>query len=124
MLASSLIKLSCIHLHGDLGRNNEHLEAVEKTGWKDRFMYSTLLDQPVRAFASEQPHDKNFRACATISNSQSVCGVLNSSLERACDMVHAGAYIHQYEQFGIGLGNFRDSISVLEQVVQNHGASD
>ena len=109
-----------LHLHGDLGPNDAHAMAVESTGWRNNFMYSALLDQPVRVFASAKPFDKNVRACAAISNSQSSCGVLNSSLERASEMVHAGAYLHQYEQFGISRMNFDESIGILEQILQNY----
>ena len=108
-----------LHLHGDLGPNDTHAMAVESTGWRNDFMYSALLDQPVRVFAAK-PFDKNFRACAAISNSQSSCGVLNSSLERASEMVHAGAYSTQYEQFGISRMNFDESIGILEQILQNY----
>lgn len=51
---------------------------------------------------------------------QAVLGVLETAVGRSRDMFSAGAYVHQYAQFGAERGDFEEAFLGVEQAVENY----
>ncbi|CAB1098671.1 unnamed protein product [Ectocarpus sp. CCAP 1310/34] len=49
-----------------------------------------------------------------------VLGVLETAVGRSRDMFSAGAYVHQYAQFGAERGDFEEAFLGVEQAVENY----
>lgn len=51
---------------------------------------------------------------------QAVLGVLETAVGRSRGMFSAGAYVHQYAQFGAERDDFEEAFLGVEQVVENY----
>ena len=60
------------------------------------------------------------RSLTVAVNRSRVNVYLQRTLQRSRDMLSARAYVHWYEQYGCGLDQFEESITVLEDVIQNY----
>ena len=65
----------------------------------------------------------NYEKSATlVSNSQSFNRPLNDCIEKAWRMFNAGAFVHQYERYGLTENDFIDSFAVTEQIFADYSA--
>lgn len=60
------------------------------------------------------------RSASLLSNSQSIIPVLQRPITKAASMFRVGAYVHQYERYGIAKEDFVSSFRTISQIVENY----
>jgi hypothetical protein len=60
------------------------------------------------------------RATSSISNSQTILPILQRTVNKASDLFHSNAYLHQYTNYGIEKEDFIDSFRTLGSVINNY----
>lgn len=60
------------------------------------------------------------RSASLLSNSQSIIPVLQRPITKAASMFRVGAYVHQYERYGITKEDFVSSFRTITQIVENY----
>ena len=74
--------------------------------------------------AFHSPHFANgySRSAVLVSNSQACLPVLQRVNSKGIELFKAGAYLHQYEQYGVGQEEFRDAFLEVGQTIQHYRA--
>lgn len=60
------------------------------------------------------------KSIALVSNSQTFIRPLDNCMKKAWEMFHAGAYLHQYEKYGVQKDDFVDSLGAIEQIISDY----
>ncbi|XP_002164178.1 tubulin delta chain [Hydra vulgaris] len=98
------------------------LHTADTSILQDKSLYSTTLPY---AFVYNQWNQcrvfNNYEKSATlVSNSQTFNRPLNDCIQKAWQMFNTGAFVHQYEKYGLTENDFIDSFAVAEQIYADY----
>lgn len=79
----------------------------------------TRAFNPFKCFVSP-PVSQTDRSAVILSNSQSVIKPIDNTLDKANKMFGTGAYLHNYEKYGIDKDTFKEKIIRVEQVLNDY----
>ncbi|CAM9213414.1 unnamed protein product [Ectocarpus fasciculatus] len=88
--------------------------------FRSRGLYAGWSPTPLMECRSPLRLHGHERAISLLSNSQAVLGVLETAVGRSRGMFSAGAYVHQYAQFGAERDDFEEAFLGVEQAVENY----
>lgn len=102
-------------------RGNE-LETVDVAPFKDPRLYSSRVPMSCTCsvWCCKHTFNKYDKSCTLVSNGQGCIQPLDSVCQKAWNMYTAGAYVHQYERFGLEADDFVESFITVEQIIKNY----
>ncbi|RLM96791.1 hypothetical protein BBO99_00000121 [Phytophthora kernoviae] len=77
---------------------------------------------PFHCYASTSNFNSYDKMGTVISNSKAMLQTLASTMDKAYDMFAHGAYLHQYERFGIDRAFFQEAFLRVDQITQNYSS--
>ena len=83
-------------------------------------MYSTKITHSHMILKDNHNFNNNEKSLCLVSNSQTYVKALEVISKNVYKMVHAKAYIYQYEKFGLTLDHFEEALARVEQVYHNY----
>ena len=102
-------------------RGNE-LETADWSPFHDRRLYSEWSPEAWRcdAWGSGCGFNKHDKCCTLLTNSQGCVRPLNLLCEKAWTMFNAGAYLHQYQRYGLTKDEMLECFADVELIVKNY----
>jgi tubulin delta len=88
----------------------------------DERLYPAWQPEPLRVACSPCRFDGYEMSATLLSNCQTACPPVGRMLGRAYQMYDAGAYVHQYEEHGVGRGHFEEAFARVEDVLAAYRA--
>ncbi|RLN32454.1 hypothetical protein BBJ28_00018502 [Nothophytophthora sp. Chile5] len=85
-------------------------------------MYTDWSVDPFRCYTSAANFNSYDKTATLISNSKAMVQTLASTMDKAYDMFSHGAYLHQYERFGVDREFFQQAFLRIDQITQNYQA--
>ncbi|KAL3656492.1 hypothetical protein V7S43_018639 [Phytophthora oleae] len=95
---------------------------TDPTAFSDPRMYASWNTDPFRCYSSSSSFNSYDKTGTLISNSKSMLQTLAITMDKAYDMFSYGAYLHQYEQFGIDRDFFQEAFLRVDQITQNYSS--
>ncbi|KAF1789684.1 Tubulin, C-terminal [Phytophthora cactorum] len=95
---------------------------ADSTTFSDPRLYSPWNADPFRCYSSSSNFSAYDKTGTLISNSKAMLQTLAITMDKAYDMFSHGAYLHQYERFGIDRDFFQDAFLRIDQITQNYSA--
>ena len=102
-------------------RGNE-LASADWSPFRDRRLYSEWSPEAWRcdAWGSGCGFNKHDKCCTLLTNSQGCVRPLNQLCEKAWTMYSAGAYLHQYERYGLTKDEMIERFADVELMIKNY----
>jgi len=92
-------------------------DVADATPMADPRLYPTWSPSPLTV-AWSPTRFNGYEMCATtLTNCQTSCPPIGRMLARAYQMRDAGAYLHQYEEHGVGVDGFEEAFGRVEDVL-------
>ena len=89
-----------------------------------RALHKPLLPSPMQVFHSPHAVNGYQRSVSALTNGSSCLPVLQRAAERAASMLRAGAYLHQYESYGLEQTEMVDCFRRIGQSIEDYKSLD
>ncbi|ETK74003.1 hypothetical protein, variant 3 [Phytophthora nicotianae CJ01A1] len=90
--------------------------------FSDPRMYAPWNSDPFRCYSSNSNFSAYDKTGTLISNSKAMLQTLAITMDKAYDMFSHGAYLHQYERFGVDRDFFQEAFLRIDQITQNYSS--
>ncbi|KAE8893512.1 Tubulin delta chain [Phytophthora fragariae] len=101
------------------GKNSEQADAA---AFSDPRMYTPWSMDSFQRYSSASNFNSYDKTGTLISNSKAMVQTLAVTMDKAYDMFSHGAYLHQYERFGIDRAFFQEAFLRIDQITQNYAS--
>lgn len=101
------------------GNNSKQTDA---TAFLDPRMYAPWNTDPFRCYSSSSKINAYDKTGTLISNSKAMLQTLAITMDKAYDMFAHGAFLHQYERFGVDRNFFQEAFLRIDQITQNYSS--
>ncbi|KAG7383622.1 hypothetical protein PHYPSEUDO_003497 [Phytophthora pseudosyringae] len=95
---------------------------TDPTAFSDARMYAPWNTDPFRCYSSSSNFNAYDKTGILISNSKAMLQTLAITMDKAYDMFSHGAYLHQYERFGMDREFFQEAFLRIDQITQNYSS--
>ncbi|EEY69499.1 tubulin/FtsZ family [Phytophthora infestans T30-4] len=95
---------------------------ADPTTFSDPRMYAPWNADPFRCYSSCSSFSAYDKTGTLISNSKAMLQTLAITMDKAYDMFSHGAYLHQYERFGVDRDFFQEAFLRIDQITQNYSS--
>eukprot|EP00644_Phytophthora_capsici_P014663 jgi/Phyca11/555758/estExt2_Genewise1Plus.C_PHYCAscaffold_780008 len=102
-------------------RGKESKQA-DPTAFSDPRMYAPWNTDPFRCYSSSSNFNSYDKTGTLISNSKAMLQTLAITMDKVYDMFSHGAYLHQYERFGVDRDFFQEAFLRVDQITQNYSS--
>jgi tubulin delta len=82
--------------------------------------FSEHLSKPMKLCYANIPCNRYEHSASILSNSQAILPVLERSVNKASELYHAQAYLHQYSTHQVEQASFQEAFEQVGQIIQNY----
>jgi len=87
---------------------------------KQKELYTTKISHSYMILKDNHNFNNNDKSLCLVSNSQTYLSALDVISKNVYKMVHAKAYLYQYEKHGLAIDDFHEALARVEQVYHNY----
>ena len=98
------------------------LETADLSLFTDPALYAPWSSDSAAIWSSSNPGGGNEKSATLISNNAGVARPVQQTVAKAWKMFSARAFVHQYQQHGVGEDDFVEAFAKVEQIVANYAA--
>lgn len=96
--------------------------AVDPSPLRDPALYPSWCVDPLQVVSCPVPFDHCDMSGSLLSNDQGSVQSMRDMLGRAYSMMSSGAYLHQYEKYGLEQVGLKEALAAVEELVANYEA--
>ena len=85
-----------------------------------RELYTKQITSSYTVLRDSHRFGQNERSLCLLSNSQAYLKPLETILQNTYRMIHARAYVYQYEKHGLTVEDFKEALAKIEQIYHNY----
>ena len=93
---------------------------LDPSPFTNKAIYSSKNKAEMKFVSDHHLFNKNQRSLSVLSNSQAFVDPLEKHLNNVYNMFEAGAFVYQYEKFGVSKDEMQDSLAIVEQIAYDY----